>query len=112
MVSGIDITKYSKNVIEGMIAAQLDIQLIEYHKLMSQLLVQTGNAAKAMEHIESLKDLIFMTDTEKVSIDDNTKKLLEDMDKWIIRIDPKSIPMPQNKLVLRPEYRKKKKRGN
>ncbi len=104
MASGIDIEDKPRRIIDGMISAQLDINLIEYHKLMATLSMQGNNAQKANEHMESLRDLIFLKDDTVVPIEAKITKLLDEMDNWVVRILPESIPMPQDKLILKPEF--------
>lgn len=108
MASGISIDDKPDHLIEGLLSVRLDNQLIEYHKLMATLATQLQDADKANKHAKELLNLILMVEDKEPSIEDNTKKLLKEMDNWTVRIDPKSLPLPQDKLILKPEFRNKK----
>jgi len=110
MASGIDVSKYSETVVEGLIQAQLDTQLIDYYKLMVSTYVAAKDMDKANESLDKLRRLILMDDSPVVSKDAEVAKLLEEMDNWIVRIDPSTIPLPENRLIEKSKVAPRKRR--
>lgn len=106
MASGIDISDKLPHVVQGMVRAQLDFQLIEYYKLLVQLHIENKNFETANEILNKLFGLITMTEAPAAeSKQDELNRALENMDNWIVEIDPTSLTLPKDKLMLKSQIR-------
>jgi hypothetical protein len=111
MASGIDISKHPDIVVEGLIQAQLDSQLIDYYKLMVSTYVAAKDSDKANDSLEKLKRLIVMDDSPVIDKDAEVRKILDEMDNWKVTIDPSSLSLPDNRLIERKHVSSKKRRS-
>lgn len=101
MASGIDLSKYSEHVIEGLVDAQLDSQLIEYYKLLINVKSRTGDSDGANECLERLKRIILMDSAPVITKNDYINALLDDMDDWKVTVDLKQFRKQANNKLIR-----------
>mgnify|MGYP000908495603 FL=1 len=101
MASGIDLSKYSEHVIEGLIDAQLDSQLIDYYKLLINVKSRAGDSDGANECLERLKRIIIMDDAPVITKMDHINALLDDMDNWKVTVDLKQFRRYTNNKLIR-----------
>lgn len=101
MASGIDLSKYSEHVIEGLIDAQLDSQLIDYYKLLINVKSRAGDSDGANECLERLKRIIIMDDAPVVTKMDHINAILDDMDNWKVTVDLKQFRRYTNNKLIR-----------
>ena len=85
-----------------MMGQKLDAELAEYYKLLAILHAISGNFPKAQEIIKeyvrvALPELGAAADSKQ----SETEKILETMDKWVLRIVPESIPKENSGFILR-----------
>lgn len=99
MVSGVDVSKYDPLVVEGLVKAQLDSQLIDYYKLVVQTNAAFGDVENAKANLERLLKLIYMDDSETKTKTDKLVDYLEEVSTWNITIDTRSIELPNNRLI-------------
>ena len=86
-----------------MIQAQLDNQLIDYYKLLVTTYVKAGDVAQANSALDKMRRLILMDFSVVVSKEDEVAQILDEMDNWIVRVDPSTIPVAQNRLIPLPK---------
>lgn len=100
MASGIDIEGKPEHIVAGLIRAQQELQIIS--------LMRTVLEAKALAHdsegfkktVDEIVALIYCQNKEE-NMTKSIEEQLEELGKFVVQIDPSTIPVAQDRLIPR-----------